>query len=150
MHTHDACTRMHFFLRIFYLHIFVKCLQPTSKDFFKKKRKPIQKKQNPIETSIRKKQKNSKTQSKPQLEKSKKKKQNPIQTSIRKKQKKAKPKAKKSKLFVFTFFSVFFRFVFVFFCFVFVSFFRFFSRLCFRIFLFFLSQVTWWPGPSNM
>jgi len=60
------------------LSIFVKCLQPTSKEFKKiKKRKPIQKKQNPIQTSIRKKKKS-------------KKKQNPMQTSIRKKQKKQK------------------------------------------------------------
>jgi hypothetical protein len=55
----------------------VKCLQPTSKDFFKKSENQSKKKQNPIETSIRKKQKNSKTQSKPQLEKSKKKKAKP-------------------------------------------------------------------------
>jgi hypothetical protein len=41
------------------LSIFVKCLQPTSKEF-KKSENQSEKKQNPIQTSIRKKEKSKK------------------------------------------------------------------------------------------
>ena len=76
-------------------------------------------KQNPIQTSIREKQKRAKQ---------KQKKKNPIQTWIRKKQKKKNKQPICFHFFIFAFFSLCFRFFFSFFFRIFFShFFRFFS-----------------------
>ena len=95
--------------------------------------------------------KKRKTQSKPQLERSKKNEKKKLQSKPqleknKKKQRKNKKKTKANYLF-----SLVFRFFFALFLFFFALFLFFFVRLCFRIFfVFFLSQVTWWPGPSKM
>ena len=129
--------------------ILVKCLKPTSNDFFlniyiyiyKQKRKPIQKELKPIQTSIRKKQNKSKkkntTQSKPKLEKTQPTQQKTSNTKNKKKQ----------TIYLFLLFFLAFFFVFFLLCFRY-----FFSLFFFRIFFFVFSfsQVTWWPGPSKM